>query len=196
MKLPPVGGDAKALPAEAATAIMTGMTTDTNNFMNSTYPSTLRMASSLLEAGVDRDMIIQNIYNSFKETRIRLQGHVLKDLMHITEDGVAYIILDKKAMSQYDVREGDTEGFVNIPLTIEKVRMSIFAKEDAGYARISIRSKKGISANTCSRLHFNGGGHENAAGGRLYFPSDIADINQTGEYIEKVTHEFFTASNE
>ena len=74
--------------------------------------------------------------------------------------------------------------------------MSIFAKEDEGYARISIRSKKGISANTCSRLHFNGGGHENAAGGRLYIPSDITDISQAGEYIEKVTHDFFTDSNE
>lgn len=196
MSLPPIDHQASRLPEDAATALMTGMTTDTNNFANSVYPSTFRMASELISSGVDRDGILSKLYNRFSESRIRLQGHVLKDLMHITEDGVAYIVLDKKAMSQYDVREGDTEGFVNIPLTIEKVRMSIFAKEDAGYARISIRSKKGISANTCSRLHFNGGGHENAAGGRLYFPSDIADINQTGEYIEKVTHEFFTASNE
>lgn len=196
MELPPVGGDVKKLPLEAATAIMTGMTTDTNNFMNSTYPSTLRMASSLLEAGVDRDMIIQNIYNSFKESRIRLQGHVLKDLLEITEDGVAYIILDKETIHRYNIQDGDTEGFVNIPLSITGVLMSIFIKEDEDRVRVSIRSRKGTSANRCARKYFNGGGHENAAGGRLYMPQDIASIDEAAAYIRKTTHIFMTEENE
>ena len=190
MELPPVSGDARKLPAQTATALMTGMTTDTNNFMNSTYPSTLRMASALLEAGVDRDMIIQNVYNSFKEKRIRLQGHVLKDLLTITPDGVAYIVLDKVTMAAYNVEEGDTEGFVNIPLSIDKVKMSILVKEDEGRVRVSIRSRRGISANRCAREHFNGGGHENAAGGRLLMPADIACIEEAAGYIERHTHIF------
>ena len=110
--------------------------------------------------------------------------------MKITEDGVAYIVLDKDTMLKYNVEEGDTEGFVNIPLSIDKVLMSILVKEDKGHARVSIRSKKGTSANTCSRLYFNGGGHENAAGGRLYMPEKISDISQAGKYIEEHTHIF------
>lgn len=196
MELPPVGGDAKMLPIEAATAIMTGMTTDTNNFMNSTFPSTLRMASSLLEAGVDRDLIIRNVYNSFKEGRIRLQGHVLKDLLHITPDGVAYIILDKDTLHRYNVQDGDTEGFVNIPLSIKDVQMSIFIKEDEDRVRVSIRSRKGVSANLCAKKYFNGGGHENAAGGRLYIPQDIAGIKDAAAYIERTTHIFMKEDNE
>ena len=190
--LPEINGDATALPAKTAEALMTGMTTDTNNFANSVYPSTFMMASALIAAGVDRDMILKNIYNRFTESRIRLQGYILKDLMQITPDGVAYVILDKDTLKAYDVKEGDTEGFVNIPLTIDKIMMSILIKEDDGYARVSIRSKKGISANMCSRLHFNGGGHENAAGGRLYIPSDIEDITEAATYIEEHTHKFMT----
>jgi phosphoesterase RecJ-like protein len=196
MELPPIGGNAKNFPIDAATAIMTGMTTDTNNFMNSTYPSTLRMASSLLEVGVDRDMIIQNVYNSFKEGRIRLQGHVLKDLLNITQDGVAYIVLDKEAIRKYNIQDGDTEGFVNIPLSIKGVFMSIFIKEDEDRVRVSIRSRKGTSANRCAKKFFNGGGHENAAGGRLYIPQDIASINDAAAYIERTTHIFMTEENE
>ena len=196
MELPVVGGNARNLPVEAATAIMTGMTTDTNNFMNSTYPSTLRMASSLLEAGVDRDMIIQNVYNSFKEERIRLQGHVLKDLLTITQDGVAYIILDKETIDKYNIQDGDTEGFVNIPLSIKGVLISIFIKEDEDRVRVSIRSRKGTSANRCAKKYFNGGGHENAAGGRLYMPQDIASIDDAAEYIEKTTHIFINEDND
>ena len=191
-----IAHDATMLPHRAATALMTGMTTDTNNFANSVYPSTFTMASELIAAGVDRDMIIGKIYNRFKESRIRLQGHMLKDLMQTTPYGVAYMVLDRQTMLKYNVEEGDTEGFVNIPLTIDDIVMSIFIKEDNGYARVSIRSKKGTSANRCARLHFHGGGHENAAGGRLYIPEDIPTIGLAGDYIEKVTYDFINGENE
>ena len=196
MHTPIIGGDASKLPAKAALALMTGMTTDTNNFANSVYPSTLRMASDLIEAGVDRDMIISSIYQQHRETRMRLMGHVLKDLMTITPDGVAYIILDKKTLQEYYIEEGDTEGFANLPLSIARVRMSLLLKEDGNMVRVSIRSKKGTSANRCSKLHFHGGGHENAAGGRLYMPQDIAGMEQAAQYIEEHTHTFMTTENE
>ena len=191
LELPAFYHNASALPAEAATALLTGMTTDTNNFANSVYPSTFSMASELISAGVDRDLILARLYNRFKESRIRLQGLMLNERMKITQDGVAYMVLDKETMVSYNVEEGDTEGFVNIPLTIGCVRISIFVKEDDGYARVSVRSKKGTSANLCAKLHFHGGGHENAAGGRLFIPEDITDISQAGSYIETVTHNFF-----
>ena len=196
MLVPAIGGDAAKLPEKAALALMTGMTTDTNNFANSVFPSTLRMASALLEAGVNRDMIISNIYQQHSESRTRLMGYVLKDLMTITPDGVAYIILNKETLQKYHVEEGDTEGFVNLPLSIAKVKMSLLLKEDGDKMRVSIRSKKGISANRCSRLHFNGGGHENAAGGRLHMPQDIAGVEQAASYVEERTHIFMTEENE
>lgn len=185
-----IGKDAVRLGPECACALMTGMTTDTNNFANSVFPSTLHMASDLLEAGVDRDMILDRIYNQYKENRLRLMGHMMKDLLKITADGVAYIVLDRKTMDLYNVAEGDTEGFVNMPLSIADVRMSILVKEDEDRVRISIRSKKGTSANMCARRFFNGGGHENAAGGRLYIPADIEGIEEAGDYIERNTHIF------
>lgn len=49
MAMPDIGGDAGRLPALSATACMTGMTTDTNNFANSVYPGTLEMAGASAE---------------------------------------------------------------------------------------------------------------------------------------------------
>lgn len=196
MRMPEIEGDAGRLPKRAAEALMTGMTTDTNNFGNSVYPSTLQMASALLAAGTDRDRILSMLYNRFSEKRLRLMGYMMKDLMKITDDGVAYIILDGSTQKEYNVGEGDTEGFVNMPLSIGKVKMSILLKEDEDRLRVSVRSKKGISANRCARLHFNGGGHENAAGGRLRIPEDVTDIRQAGAYIEEHTHTFMTYENE
>ena len=184
------GGDARRLGKACAEALMTGMTTDTNNFANSVFPSTLHMASDLLAAGVDRDMILNRIYNQYGENRLRLLGHMMKDLMRITPDGVAYIVLDRKTLDEYHVGEGDTEGFVNMPLSIAEVRMSLLVKEDEERVRVSIRSKRGTSANMCARRFFNGGGHENAAGGRLHIPEDIKGIEEAADYIERNTHIF------
>ena len=185
-----IDGDARRLGKECAESLMTGMTTDTNNFANSVFPSTLHMASALLEAGVDRDAILNNLYNQYSENRLRLLGHMMKDLLHITDDGVAYIVLDRKTQEEYMTGEGDTEGFVNMPLSIAGVRMSILAKEDGERIRISIRSKRGTSANMCAGRFFNGGGHENAAGGRLNIPGDVKDIKSVAKYIERTTHIF------
>ena len=187
MAMPQTGQDARRLPKAAATSLMTGMTTDTNNFANSVYPSTLAMASSLLDAGVDRDYILSCLYNQHSESRLRLMGHMMKDLLTITEDGAAYMILDLETQKKYNVQEGDTEGFVNMPLSIAGVRMSLMLKEDSDRIRVSIRSKKGTSANTCARMFFNGGGHENAAGGKLNMP-----IQKVEEYIKEHVHIYLT----
>lgn len=196
MTLPQTGGNACNLPLGCRTALMTGMTTDTNNFSNSVYPGTLKMASELLAAGVDRDFILGMLYRSDREERIRLKGELLNRNMKITPDGVAYIILDKKIIDRYGIKEGETEGFVNEPLSIGKVRMSIFLKEDKDRFRVSIRSKKGISANLCARLHFNGGGHLLASGGSLPVPETVKDAEDAARYIEEVTHIFINEENE
>ena len=190
MQTKTISGNTGNLPQKAAISLMTGMTTDTNNFANSTYPSTLIMASELLAAGVDRDMIISKLYNQYRETRLRIMGHAMKDLMKITPDGVAYIVLDAETLKEYEIEEGDTEGFVNMPLSLAEVRMSLLLKEEDNKIRVSIRSKKGTSANRCARLYFNGGGHENAAGGKLFKPSDVRHIGEAAEYIEYYTHKF------
>lgn len=190
MAMPDISGDAHRLPVLSATACMTGMTTDTNNFANSVYPGTLEMAGSLLKAGTDREMILNHLYSSYKEERIRLMGEMLYRRMKITPDGVAYMILDKETIGRYNIQDGDTEGFVNIPLGIEKVRMSIFLKEEKDKFKVSLRSKKGVSSNRCAIKHFNGGGHELASGGRLMIPSDVKSAEDAAAYIEKATAAF------
>lgn len=191
-----IAHDATLLPERSATAFMTGMTTDTNNFANSVFPSTFRMASSLLAAGTDRDRILSCLYNQYSENRLRLMGHMMKDLLTITPDGVAYIVLDRKTQLSYGISEGDTEGFVNMPLSIAEVRMSLLLKEDEDRIRVSVRSKKGTSANACARMYFNGGGHENAAGGKLIIPDDVPGIGAAAAYIEEYTHKYLTENED
>ena len=183
--------DASRLPMPVLRALLTGMTTDTNNFANSVFPSTFEMASKMLAAGVDRDGILSELYNRCRENRIRMTGFLLKDKLRILPCGAAYMVLRAGELAAYDIREGELEGVVNMPLTLENVRMSIFLKEDEGYFRVSLRSRRGTSAFRFAERYFHGGGHEQASGGRLYFPEDIADPSMAEGFLERVAEEYF-----
>lgn len=179
----------QSLPVEVGAPLMTGMTTDTNNFANSVFPSTLGMASDLLAAGVDRDAILFELYNRFRINRLKAMERFLSKL-RVTPCGAAYAVFRREDMEELDIAEGETEGFVNLPLSVDNVRLSIFLKEDNGHFRVSIRSRKGTSALTLARSSFNGGGHECASGGKLFYPGDIPDSDSAEEYIENVTARF------
>ena len=182
--------DGTPLPPKSAEALMTGLTTDTNNFANSATPTTFRMAAELVEAGVDRTGILQQIFQQHNERRLRLLAHCLKGMV-ITPEGAAYMILDRRAQRRFGIDEGDTEGFVNEPLAIGQVRMSLFLKEEPGLFRVSIRAKRGTSARKLAAACFHGGGHELAAGGRLYIPQDIPAPGAAAAYIEDVIRGYF-----
>lgn len=190
--LPQTGGDIRQIPLEALAALMTGMTTDSNNFANSTYPSTLEMASRCIKAGVDRDGILSELYNQYRENRFRLQGYVLSEKMRITPEGVAYFILSADELSRFDFMEGETEGFVNIPLGIKSVRMSIFLREDGDCYKVSTRSKRGTSARLFNEKWFAGGGHEQAAGGKLAIDERIPDAAAAEKYLTKAITSFYS----
>jgi phosphoesterase RecJ-like protein len=99
------------------------------------------------------------------------------------------MIATREILDRFDAREGETEGLVNVPLAIAEVKMSILLKEDDGHFRVSVRSKKGWSAQQCAIRWFNGGGHENASGGKLFWPKDIASPDEAAAYLENVSRQ-------
>lgn len=174
------------LPLRSLEAIMCGMTTDTNNFANSVFPSTLRMAGELLAAGVDRDAIINSLYNSGRENKLRAVAYVMGNVLKIRPDGVATIIVTSEIWHRFGLMDGELEGMVNIPLGIKEVNYVIYLREDQGQFRVSIRSKKGFSSLALAEKYFHGGGHFNASGGKLFFPEDIATPDLAQAYLDNI----------
>lgn len=176
-----IGGDVSKIPLPCAAAMYVGMITDTNNFSNSLYPSTLTMASELLARGVDRELINRSLYQSFSEERMRFMGFALYDKMVVKKSiKSAYIVLTAEDMERFNFITGDTEGFVNLPLAIDGVEVSALFTEKNGHIRVSLRSAGELSVNDLSGRYFNGGGHAKAAGGKLFIP-----VSEVGEYFEK-----------
>ena len=183
-------GCAGNIPASSLYALMTGMTTDTNNFANSVIPTTLLMASELLQAGVDRDDIIDKLYHCDTEQRLLSFADMISNHLVILPSGISYMVMTEEMQSAYGVDAGETEGLVNMPLKVDRVRMSIFIREDEGHFRVSIRSKRGLSARDMAAEFFHGGGHELAAGGKIFWPSDIPEKSAVAAYLEEIAARF------
>lgn len=169
------------MPVAAAKSLYVGMMTDTNNFSNSVKGSTFKMAGEILDLGVDKEIIQLKVFGGFSQDRMRLLGHALLNKMTILKElGAGYIILTKTELEQFGFSEGDTEGFVNMPLNINGITISALFFEKEDQIRVSLRSSDDFSVNKFARKFFNGAGHERAAGGKLYIP--VGDVPQ---YFEK-----------
>jgi phosphoesterase RecJ-like protein len=67
--------------------------------------------------------------------------------------------------------KGDAEGLVNMPLQMKGHRLSISLREDSEKPNliwVSLRSVDNFPCNVMAEQYFNGGGHKNASGGKLF----------------------------
>ena len=126
--------------------------------------------SELLSKGIDKDDIYRKVYNTYSESRLRLMGHVLSQMKVYPDHRAALITLTKKEQSHFNYIRGDSEGFVNIPLSIKNVVFSCFLREDTEkpMIKVSLRSVGSFPCNRLAAEFFNGGGHLNASGGEFY----------------------------
>ena len=161
---------AESVTKEQAEVLYVGMMTDTGNFsFSSLTPDLYRSLSVLSATGIDIPQIYNNVYNSFTEGRARLFDYVINRKMKILNKGtVAYMSLTEEEMRRFWFQQGDSEGFVNYPLTIKKMRMSAIFIEHHDFIRISLRSRGKVDVNLFAGRYFEGGGHKNAAGGKSY----------------------------
>jgi len=153
-----------------AECIYTGMMTDTGAFTyNSNSPAIYYVISELLGKGIDKDAIYSRVYCGLTARKIRMQGYVLFHKMKLFPAyRTSLITLSYGDHQRFRSQKGDTEGFVNIPLTIGRVVFSAFIREEKDVIRISLRSRGNFPTNQFAREVFGGGGHLNASGGEFY----------------------------
>lgn len=156
------------LDENIATNLLVGIMTDTGSFAHSIYhPRTFEIVSALVEKSASYNEIHRLVYDTFSENRLRLLGYAINKMEVLDEYSTAIIALSKAELDSFDYHVGDTEGIVNYPLSLKKIKMSVLITERQEQIRLSFRSKGDFSVHELSNKHFKGGGHTNAAGGTL-----------------------------
>ncbi|UCH15063.1 MAG: bifunctional oligoribonuclease/PAP phosphatase NrnA [Bacteroidales bacterium] len=164
----------KFINREVATCLFTGIMADTGCFSyNSSRKETYLAVSELLDYGIDKDGIYYKLYDNFTAHRMQLLGYALNKKMQVLpEYKTVFISLNKDELVKFDFQTGDSENFVNYPLSIKNICFSALFIERDDHVKISFRSKGDFAVNEFARKHFNGGGHLNAAGGESYTTLD------------------------
>ena len=171
-------GNFSDITKEAAECIYTGMMTDTGGFTyNSNDREIYLIIGELLSKGIDKDEIYRNVFNTHSEGRLRLMGYVLYEKMQVfPQFNAALITLTREEQKKFQYKKGDTEGFVNMPLSMKGICFSVFLREDTekDMIKVSLRSVGTFPCNEVASEFFNGGGHLNASGGEFYGPMEEA----------------------
>ncbi len=163
------------LSKDQAVSLMTGLITDTNQFANSVLPQTLEVAAQLMKYGADINQLYALIYGTYSYSRMKLMGLALQKITILPRFGAGYIVLSKKDLEGYDYQNGDTEGFVNLPLAIKGISVSAFFLEKEDYIKVSLRSRGNIPVNIIAKRFYDGGGHLNAAAGKSLLPVEMME---------------------
>lgn len=175
-------GYEKYINRDVAESLYTGILTDTGRLdYASSYSQVYAVVGALVEKGIRKSFIHDNIYNVYTYNRMGLQAAVLHENMKfLPEYHTVYLTINQGNKKQFNFQLGDSEGFVNIPMVIKDVKFcALFTEYDNGTVKVSLRSKGNFPANQFAEKYFAGGGHFNAAGGK--YIGSLADAVQTFE---------------
>ncbi len=184
--------DELKISSQAATYLYTGMVTDSGRFKYSGVTGdTLRHAAILLDVGVDTESLFARLYlEAYEYLKFKAQ---IYERMQITENGVAYIYIDKAMQEEFGLSLESASACIG---NLDSIRgcicwLAFIETGDVeGSIRVRLRSRF-VAINSVAE-HFRGGGHACASGATVYGPLEVQDLLQEADQLVKEykeTHE-------
>ena len=153
---------------QVATCLYTALLSDTGSFrFANTDEETFRLASKLLETGVDAEKIATQLYENQEERTLHLLAQALNTLKVSDCGRIASISVTNACMQKTGTGPEHTDGFINYPRSIRGIEIAILFREiESGIFKVGLRSKGKVDVARVAR-EFGGGGHSRAAGATL-----------------------------
>ncbi|MFS0727887.1 DHH family phosphoesterase [Paenibacillus sp. 1P07SE] len=176
------------LDLQAATAVYTGLLTDTGGFRYAnTSAHVMEIASEMLRLGVKGSNLAHHLLEQMTTPQLRLLQRGLSRLS-FTEDGkISWLFMEPADLEETGAAGEDLEGLVNYALNVEGVEVGILYKGTTdGHTKVSFRSAGKIDVAAIAQT-FGGGGHVRAAGCRI--EGQVPDvISMVVESVRRALH--------
>jgi phosphoesterase RecJ-like protein len=181
-------GNLNLLNEHIGVPIYLGIMTDTGSFrFPSVQARTHDILAELIRAGIKHHEIHEKVMDTNTVDRLQLRGFVISEKLELIKDyPVAIMSLTEDELNRYNYQKGDTDGLVNVALSLEGIQVAAFFAEKDGQVKISFRSKGDYFVNVLAGDNFEGGGHKYAAGGISFEP-----IQPTIERFKALIPEYF-----
>ena len=184
--------DTLKINSQAATYLYTGMVTDSGRFRyDGVSGNTMRCAAVLLDVGVDTESLYSRLYLEAFEY-LKFKAHIYQR-MQVTENGVAYIYIDKAMQEEFGLSLEQASACVgNLDSIRGCIAWMVFIEngDTQGSIRVRLRSRF-VHINGIAEK-YNGGGHACASGATVYSTEEVnALLADTDSLVKdyKETHE-------
>lgn len=148
-----------------ADAIYTGLVTDTGRFQYSnTSPEVLRMAATLLEHGVQTDVIGQHVYEEAPFGYLGVIGAVMDRAQLDVDKAFVWSLLERKDLATAGIPYEEAEGLIDLIRVTDRAQVACLLRQvDDGVLKGSLRGRGAVDVAAIAEA-LGGGGHHNAAG--------------------------------
>ena len=184
--------DELKIDSEGATYLYTGMVTDSGRFKyEGVTGATMRCAATLLDVGVDTETLFARLYLEAFEY-LKFKAHIYQR-MQITENGVAYIYIDKAMQEEFGLTLEQASACVG---NLDSIRgciawMAFIENGDEDHSiRVRLRSRF-VHINPIAEK-YHGGGHACASGATVYSIEEMNALLHDADTLVKEykeTHE-------
>lgn len=177
--------DELKIDSQAATYLYTGMVTDSGRFKYSEVNGdTLRCAGTLLDVGIDTETLFARLYlEAFGY--LKFKAHIYQR-MQITENGVAYIYIDRAMQEEFNLTTEQASACVG---TLDSIRGAIcwmaFIEngDETNSIRVRLRSRF-VHINGVAEK-YRGGGHACASGATVYNEEEVQALLRDADALVK-----------
>lgn len=181
-------GDSKFFDENIATALLTGIITDTNSFQNTnTTPKSLTVAAQLVAQGARQQDIIKNIYKTRPLSTLRLWGRALSNIHDEKDYNFVWSGIYAKDYLEVGATPDESSGLIDELLkTASGVDFALLLTEKDGNLCGSLRSVDTTKNVADIAKLFSGGGHPVAAG----FQIDGTNLLESSDMVISKIKEF------
>jgi phosphoesterase RecJ-like protein len=171
------------LDKSIATAIYTGILTDTGSFrFSNTTRAAFAICEEMLDLGVDPYNISQHVYGPYSLGRIKLLNLALDSIEISTNGKVSIMTLTRNMFDETHTQPEDGDGLINYAKRIKDIKVAALVQEhhngrgpskNPNLYHVSLRSDGSVDVAAIAAM-FGGGGHSCAAGFNI--ESTLSDI--------------------
>jgi phosphoesterase RecJ-like protein len=148
-----------------ANCLYLGICTDTGAFAHKNVTAdTFKASARLIEYGADNNLINYEMFEKQSKERAKLFSMTMDKMRFYLDDKLAIITVSQENIKKCNVSSDVTEGFINFPLSIDKIEVALCLLEMNKYLyKVSLRSKGKANVNAIAAI-YGGGGHILASG--------------------------------
>ncbi|CAN5796110.1 bifunctional oligoribonuclease/PAP phosphatase NrnA [soil metagenome] len=148
-----------------ATALLTGIITDTGRFQYSnTSPRTLEAAAQLVAAGARPEVVGRHVYEETPFGYLKVVAAVTARAELLAERRFVWSVVEPIDLEGAGIGKGDVDGLIDlIRLPRESDVAALFKVVDGSTVKGSLRSRGRVDVGSIA-AELGGGGHHNAAG--------------------------------